>query len=260
VRLRSGQVAVAKRFARGGKGGVFHIPGLRMPGSLAGVAPLELAREAVGLGLTAEEYGAAFFQNGARPDLVIQLPEGAKATEDVIKRLKVGWANRHQGAAKAHKPGVLSDGATLKEISIPPEHAQFLQTREFQREDIASWFRVPPHMVGLVSKSTSWGSGLEEQSTGFARYTLAPQIRRAELALSAILPGFQFIKWNMAGLERASLEKRYASYSVGRLGGWLSANDIRRLEDMDPIDAGDEYLVPMNMTPAGAPPDPGATK
>lgn len=251
VRLDSGAELTAPLYRRGMRSGIVHIPGLRVPGALAGLAPLELAKEAVALGLTAQDFGALFFSNGARPDLVIQLPAGTKATGEIMDRLRKGWADRHAGTAKAHRPGVLSDGAELKEISIPNDHAQFLETREFQRADIASWFRVPPHLVGVVSKSTSWGTGLEEQSAGFARYTLSPMIRRAELVLSKLLPAKQFVRWNLVGLERASLLKRYQSYAIGRQNGWLSANDVRELEDMPRLEeGGDEYLVPLNMTPA----------
>lgn len=256
VMLDSGVVVTAQRYRRGMTSGVLHIPGLRLAGSLAGLAPLELAREAVGLGLTAEEFGAAFFANGSRPDVVIELPEGTKADSAVMDRLRKGWTDRHQGPTKRHRPGVLSDGAKLKEISIAPDHAQFLETREFQRSDVASWFRCPPHMVGIVSKSTSWGSGIEEQSIGFGRYTLTPHVTRAERGLRSLLPqptgARQFVKWNLGGLERSTLLSRYQAYAIGRAGGWLNTNDIRRGEDMAPLEgpAGTEYIVPLNMTPA----------
>jgi HK97 family phage portal protein len=252
VTLDSGETVPVEQDRRGMTTGILHIPGPRMPGSLAGMAPLELAREAIGLGLTAEQFGAEFFGNGARPDVVIELAEGTKATPEVMDRLRTGWSDRHSGEGNRHRPGVLSDGASLKEIQIPPDHAQFLETREFQRSDIASWFRCPPHLVGIVSKSTSWGTGLEEQSQGFGRYTLAPLAARCEPHLSNLIPRGQFVAWNMAGLDRASLLKRYQAYAIGRNGGWLSTNDIRLDEDLPPIEGGDEYLQPLNMEPIGA--------
>ena len=249
VDLKSGDKIVADDYVRGMSTGIVHVPGLRAPGALMGVNPIERARQAIGLGLVTEEHGSRLFADGSLQGGVIELP--GPAEQAVMDRLKAGWESAHRGTSRAHRPGVLSDGASWKPTSIAPDQAQFLETRGFQVEQICQLYRVPPHMVSYLSKSTSWGTGIEEQSIGYVTFTLGGWINRAEARFSRLVPDGQKIRWNVSGLLRGAAEKRFAAYASARQWGWLSVNDIRRLEDLNPIDGGDEYLEPLNMTPAG---------
>lgn len=144
-------------------------------------------------------------------------------------------------------------------MSVTPHDAQFLETRQFQIEEIARWFRVPPHMIGQIDKQSSWGTGIEQQGLGFVRYTLMPWIARLEAADSALLQSPRYVKYNTDALVRADIKTRYEVYGIARQWGLKSANDILRLEDEQPIDNGDIYLQPLNYVEAGTTPSaPGA--
>jgi len=229
---------------------VLHIPGLGFDG-LIGYSPIAMAKNAIGMALATEEYGAAFFANGANPGGVLQHPGVIKD----IQRVKDSWNTAYQGIGNAHKVAVLEEGMEFKAIGIPPEAAQFLQTRKFQVSEISRIFRVPPHMVGDLEKSSF--SNIEQQSLEFVKYTLDPWVVRWEQAIqqSLILPsekGSLFVKFNVDGLLRGDYKSRMEGYSTARQNGWMSANDIRALEDMNRIpaeDGGDLYLVNGNMLP-----------
>ena len=228
---------------------VLHIPGLGFDG-LVGYSPIAMARNAVGMTLACEEYGASFFANGARPGGVLQHPGVLK---DPAK-LRESWQAVYGGAANTGKVAVLEEGMTYQQIGIPPEEAQFLETRKFQVDEIARLYRIPPHMVGDLDKSSF--SNIEQQSLEFVKYTLNPWVVRWEQALqkSLLLPEERkryFIRFNVDGLLRGDYQSRMQGYAVGRQNGWLSANDIREMEDMNPISAeegGDTYLINGNMT------------
>ena len=228
---------------------VLHIPGLGFDG-LIGYSPIAMARNAVGMTLACEEYGASFFANGARPGGVLQHPGVLK---DPAK-LRESWQAVYGGAANTGKVAVLEEGMTYQQIGIPPEEAQFLETRKFQVDEIARLYRIPPHMVGDLGKSSF--SNIEQQSLEFVKYTLNPWVVRWEQALqkSLLLPEERkryFIRFNVDGLLRGDYQSRMQGYAVGRQNGWLSANDIREMEDMNPISAeegGDTYLINGNMT------------
>lgn len=228
---------------------VLHIPGLGFDG-LIGYSPIAMARNAVGMTLACEEYGASFFANGARPGGVLQHPGVLK---DPAK-LRESWQAVYGGAANTGKVAVLEEGMTYQQIGIPPEEAQFLETRKFQVDEIARLYRIPPHMVGDLDKSSF--SNIEQQSLEFVKYTLNPWVVRWEQALqkSLLLPEERkryFIRFNVDGLLRGDYQSRMQGYAVGRQNGWLSANDIREMEDMNPIPAeegGDTYLINGNMT------------
>ena len=228
---------------------VLHIPGLGFDG-LIGYSPIAMARNAVGMTLACEEYGASFFANGARPGGVLQHPGVLK---DPAK-LRESWQAVYGGAANTGKVAVLEEGMTYQQIGIPPEEAQFLETRKFQVDEIARLYRIPPHMVGDLDKSSF--SNIEQQSLEFVKYTLNPWVVRWEQALqkSLLLPEERkryFIRFNVDGLLRGDYQSRMQGYAVGRQNGWLSANDIREMEDMNPISAeegGDTYLINGNMT------------
>ena len=148
---------------------------------------------------------------------------------------------------------MLSDGAKWHQLSIAPDEAQFIETRRFQLNEIARLYRVPPHLIADVDRSTSWGTGIEEQSIGFVVYTLRPWIVRLERALSELIPGNGYVRFNVEGLLRGDTKSRYEAYAVARQWGWLSVNDIRDLEDLDPVTGGDTYLSPLNMNPLDRP-------
>ena len=228
---------------------VLHIPGLGFDG-LIGYSPIAMAKNAIGMALATEEYGAAFFANGANPGGVLEHPGVVKDPQ----RVKDSWNSVYKGSANAHRVAVLEEGMKFQAIGIPPEQAQFLETRKFQINEIARIFRVPPHMVADLDKSSF--SNIEMQSLEFVKYTLNPWVVRWEQSLqqSLFLPSEKtslFIKFNVDGLLRGDYQSRMNGYSVGRQNGWMSANDIRELEDMNRIPAeegGDLYLINGNMT------------
>lgn len=227
---------------------VQHVRGYVRPGDLCGMSVIEHARRSLGLGAQAEAFGEKFYQNGVTANVALEMPQmPADVQGDVIDKMRETVADRYAGSGNAFRPLVLMGGTTAKTLSINPQDAQFLETRKFQVEEIARWFRVPPHMIGDLDRSTSWGTGIEQQTLGFAKFTLQPWIARLEEADSALLTRPQFLRYNLNAFLRADLLTRYRAYALGRAGGWLSANDVRGTEDEPPIDGGDIYLAPLNM-------------
>jgi len=238
---------------------ILHIPGMGWDG-LVGYSPIYLAREAIGLALATQEYGSRLFSNGSRPSGVIKMA-GHLKDDNARTRLRQSWEEIHRGSSNSGRVAILEDGAEFAPIAIPPEDAQFLETRKFQVAEIARIFRVPPHMIGDVERTTSWGSGIEQQSIGFFRDTLRPWVVRWEQELNRKLfsereRGRYFCEFNVDGMQRGDLKSRYEAYSIARQWGWMSVNDIRRLENMNAVEDGDEYLSPLNMVPAGERPAP----
>lgn len=229
---------------------VLHIPGLGFDG-LVGYSPIAMAKNAIGLAIATEEYGAKFFANGAAPSGVLEHPGTIKDPS----RLRENWNSTFGGSTNSGKVAVLEEGMKYTPISISPEQAQFLETRKFQIDEIARIFRVPPHMVGDLEKSSF--SNIEQQSLEFVKYTLDPWVIRWEQSLSRALLNEDekrkyFFKFNLEGLLRGDYESRMSGYAVARQNGWMSANDIRELENMDKIpaeDGGDLYLINGNMLP-----------
>ena len=228
---------------------VLHIPGLGFDG-LIGYSPIAMAKNAVGMTLACEEYGASFFANGANPGGVLEHPGVLKDPSKV----RESWNSVYRGVNNAHKIAVLEEGMKYQQIGIPPEEAQFLETRKFQINEIARLYRIPPHMVGDLDKSSF--SNIEQQSLEFVKYTLDPWVIRWEQSLqrSLLLPGEKgkyFIKLNVDGLLRGDYQSRRNGYAVGRQNGWFSANDIREMENMNPIpdeQGGNLYLINGAMT------------
>lgn len=228
---------------------VLHIPGLGFDG-LIGYSPIAMAKNAVGMTLACEEYGASFFANGANPGGVLEHPGVLKDPSKV----RESWNSVYRGVTNAHKIAVLEEGMKYQQIGIPPEEAQFLETRKFQINEIARLYRIPPHMVGDLDKSSF--SNIEQQSLEFVKYTLDPWVIRWEQSLqrSLLLPGEKgkyFIKLNVDGLLRGDYQSRMNGYAVGRQNGWFSANDIREMENMNPIpdeEGGNLYLINGAMT------------
>ncbi|AOZ72046.1 phage portal protein [Boudabousia tangfeifanii] len=229
---------------------VLHIPGLGFDG-LVGYNPIQMARNAIGMGLACEEYGARFFANGAAPGGVLEHP----GTIRDPARVRESWQSTFGGSENAGKIAVLEEGMKYTPIGISPEQAQFLETRKFQINEIARIFRIPPHMVGDLEKSSF--SNIEQQSLEFVKYTLDPWVIRWEQALTkTLLTGADrekySIAFNLEGLLRGDYASRMQGYAVARQNGWMSANDIRQLENLDLIpteDGGDLYLVNGNMLP-----------
>jgi HK97 family phage portal protein len=227
---------------------VLHIPGLSYDG-LVGYSPIALAKNAVGMAIATEEYGASFFANGANPGGILEHPQAIKNPASI----RDAWEALYKGARNSGKVAVLEDGLKFHQVSIPPEQAQFLETRKFQLNEIARIFRVPPHMIGDLEKSTY--SNIEHQSLEFVKFTIEPWVVRIEQALhqSLVLPSEKnqvLIKFNMDSLLRGDYETRMKGYSIGIQNGFLSPNDVRRLEDMNLIPAeegGDAYICNGNM-------------
>ncbi len=227
---------------------VLHIPGLGFDG-LVGYSPIAMAKNAVGLAIATEEYGAKFFANGAAPGGVLEHPGTIKDPQKV----KESWNSAYQGSQNAHRVAVLEEGMKYQPIGISPEQAQFLETRKFQINEIARIFRVPPHMVGDLEKSSF--SNIEQQSLEFVKYTLDPWVVRWEQSLqqALMLPSEKatiFIKFNLDGLLRGDYQSRMQGYSTGIQNGFMSVNDVRGLEDMNLLTAeegGDLHFVNGNM-------------
>lgn len=223
---------------------IFHIPALGFDG-LVGYSPIAMAKNAIGMAMACEEYGAKFFANGASPSGVLEHPGNIKDPD----KLRESWNTLFQGSGNSHKIAVLEEGLKYQPIGISPNEAQFLETRKFQIDEIARIFRVPPHMVGDLDKSSF--SNIEQQSLEFVKYTLDPWVTRWEQAIhrSLLLESEKtdyFAKFNVDGLLRGDYQSRMNGYSVGIQNGFLSPNDIRSLENMDLIPdnlGGNLYLV-----------------
>lgn len=231
---------------------IFHVRDMTSDG-IVGMSRIEGAREAVGLGIALEQFGARFFGNGTTVSGVLEHPE--KLSDEAYNRLRKSWADRHQGVSNAHKPAILEEGMKFTQLGIPPDQAQFLDSRKFSKDEICMIFRVPPHMVANLERATF--SNIEHQSLELVKFSLVPIIRRIEQAAQRDLfstksKSTHFIKFSVDGLLRGDIKSRYEAYQIGRNGGWLSANDIREFEDQNPLDGdqGEVYLVPLNMIPA----------
>jgi len=229
---------------------VLHVPGLGFDG-LVGYSPIAMAKNAIGLAIATEEYGAKWFANGAAPSGVLEHPGTIKDPS----RVREAWQSQFGGSSNSGKIAVLEEGMKYTPITISPEQAQFLETRKFQINEIARIFRVPPHMVGDLEKSSF--SNIEQQSLEFVKYTLDPWVVRWEQSIMRRLLSPEekrtyYVKFNLEGLLRGDYQSRMNGYAIGRQNGWMSANDIRELENLDRIPAeegGDLYLINGNMLP-----------
>ena len=228
---------------------VLHVLGLGYDG-LIGYSPIAMAKNAVGLSMAAEEYGAKFFANGAAPSGVLEHPGTIKDPE----KIRQSWQSTFGGSSNSNKIAVLEEGMKYSPIAVSPEQAQFLETRKFQINEIARIFRVPPHMLADLEKSSF--SNIEQQSLEFVKYTLDPWVVRWEQAMNRSLlmesekPAV-FTKFNVDGLLRGDYASRMSGYAISRQNGWMSANDIRELENLDRIPdelGGDLYLINGAMT------------
>lgn len=232
---------------------MFHLKGLGFDG-LSGYPVIEHAARTVGLGIALDTMAAATFQNGGVPGAIIHQKEGSKglSPEGVANLLK-SFEDRFKGPANTAKAMYLDGGMTLEKLDLPLTSLQFLESRKFQVSEIARWFRVPPHKLADLERATF--SNIEHQALEFVTDTLVPWITRLETEAQIKLVGRNnrmgrvYTKINVAALLRGDIKSRYDAYGVGRDKGWLSANDIRAMEDMNPVAGGDEYLVQSQMVP-----------
>jgi HK97 family phage portal protein len=228
---------------------IWHIPLVTMPGSDLGLSPIECARRGIRMSVATEQFGDKWFTDGAHPSSVLE--SDAPVPDDEARKTVARWMASHGGR---RRPALLSGGLKWRAITIAPNESQFIETRKLNTSQIARIWRVPPHMIGDVEKSTSWGSGLEEQGIGFVVFTLGPYLQRIEAAFTRIMPKPQYAKFNVGALMRGNTKDRYLSYAIGRQWGWLSVDDIRANEDLPPLPngAGKTYLQPLNMVDAEA--------
>ncbi len=238
---------------------IMKLRGLSFDG-IVGYKPSELGKEPIATGLAAEEYGARFFSNNATPSGVLEHP--GILSDAAFKRLRKGWNKRHKGLSNAQRTAILEEGLKFHEIGIPPERAQFLETRKFQVSEIARMFRIPPHMLADLDRATF--SNIEQMSQEFLTYSLNPWLVNWEQVIfrDLLLPserGRYFAEFLRSAVVTADIQSRYQAYATGRQNGWLSANDIRAMENMNQVEGGDVYLVPLNMIPANMVGQLGAT-
>jgi len=232
---------------------VWHIPGFGYDG-LLGYTPMRLAREAIGLSLATENFGATLFSQGTHPGLIAKMP-GKMSGQGSIN-LDRTLNERYAGLGKAHRLMVLEEGLTIEKIGINPDDAQFLETRKFQLNEICRFYRVPPHLVSDTAPSTSWGTGIEQQNIGFLQYTIQPWLTRWEQWAHMKLMGPEdrkkyFVEFLVQGLLRGDAKSRSEYYNQRFMVGSMSPNDIRAKENENPIDGGDKYYIPLNMIEAG---------
>ena len=229
---------------------VLHIPGLGFDG-IMGYSPIALEKNAIGLGIASEEYGSKFFSNGARPSGILTHPNTVKNP----KALRESWNSAYGGSSNSNRVAILEEGMKFEPIAIPNNEAQFLETRKFQVDEICRIYRVPPHLVGNLEHATF--SNIEHQSIDFAVHTIRPWLVRIEQAMNRALftdqeKGRFYVQFNMDGLMRGDYKSRMEGYAIGINNGFMSPNDIRALENLNPIPAeegGDTYLVNGNMMP-----------
>ena len=225
---------------------MIHIVGLSFDG-IVGKSVIEAARESIGLGLAADQFGGSFFGNGANVNTVLTHP--GRLSDDAYKRLMASWQRRYAGLDNAHKTAILEEGMNLQKVSISPSESQFLETRQFGVVDIARFFRIPLAYLGSLENSST-RANIEEQGIQFQRNTILPWVKRWEAEFNRkLFPNGEdyYIRFNMDGLLRGDISSRYSSYATARQWGWLSVNDIRKFEGLDNIDNGDTYLQPLNM-------------
>jgi HK97 family phage portal protein len=237
---------------------MLHIRGLTLPGQPVGLSVLSYAKRTMGLAIAAEEFGSMFFGNGVHLSGFISV-EG-DMNPDRAREMKEFYESKHGGMRHAHEISVLTGGAKFVPLSITPEEAQFLATRQFQNSDIAMLFGLPPHLLGMTDKTTSWGRGIEEQDLGFLKYTLMRWIKPLEDAFSILLPAPQKARFNLDAFARSDLTGRMQAYQYARNASVMTPNEIRALENLGPVDGGDDLFASLNSAhnaqPGDEPRDP----
>lgn len=220
---------------------VLHIVDLAVPGHLTGVSRVEKLKDALGVATALQNFAARFFQQGATTNGVIEFP--GNLTPEQLKSLQDGFDSRHKGWRKAHKTGVLFGGATYKDTSVPNDKAQFLESRRFAVEEMARAFNIPLHMLGIPGTNTY--ASVEQNNLQWISHSLRPILEKIEWAYSQLLPGNAFIKFNFNALLRGDLQSRATAYSIMLQQGAQTINEVRKLEDLPPVDGGDTPRVPL---------------
>jgi HK97 family phage portal protein len=227
---------------------VLHLTELLMPGELRGVSRIEQASESLGLGLALEEYAARFFGNGAYAGGIIEWP--GEISQEQAKVLVDSWEAGHKGLRRSHRPAVLYGGAKFQTATVDPAQSQLIEERRFAIEEVARIFRVPQFMLGVATPGSVSYSSVEQQQLFFAQHTIQPYVQKLEDAFSGLLlNGQSFIKFNLNSLIRADFATRMAGYSTALAAGWMSVNDVRTFEDLQPVDEGGQYRVPLQNIP-----------
>lgn len=234
---------------------MLHLPGLGYDG-LQGYPPVQLARQGIGMALAAERHGAKLFGSGNMLSGLLKTDQ--KLDQQQVDAIKLRWQMMMQGPDNAHEVAVLGSGAEFQSLQMPNDDAQFLESRRFQVSEISRMFGVPPFLMMETEKSTSWGTGLEQQAIGWVKFDLHPQwlAPTEQRVTRELIPGGRYSKYSVEGLLRGDSKARAEFYSVMRNVGAFSANDILELEDRPPVAGGDSRLQPLNMAPLGSTPDP----
>lgn len=222
---------------------IMHVPGIMWPGSERGLSPVEYARQGIGMGLAAQEYGARFFDQDSTPGGVIEVP--AEMPPEKTAEMARSWARKHAGKQKNGLPGVLVGGAKWTQTAVTNEQAQFLETRKFTAAEIAAqMFLIDPPEMGLPVEGQSLTYTNQEERNGRkVQVTFLPWLVRLERALSSLLPRGQYVKLNVDGLLRGDMKTRYQSYATGISGQFMVPNEARALEDLPPLPDGDKVVT-----------------
>lgn len=229
---------------------VMRLPYLSIDG-ISGLSPLQAARTTLGVAVAAENTAAHFYKNGARPSGVLQSKKNL--TDDQARRLKRNWRTKNSGVDNVGEVAVLDNETEFKQTVISPIDAQVLESRKFSVTEIARMFGIPPHMLGDVTGSTSWGTGIEAQTTGFVVFTDRPWLTMVEQRVTReLLPGgwsagTEYAEYSLEGLLRGDSKTRADFYRVLIEHGIISPNEARGLENLPPVDGLDVYMVPKNM-------------
>jgi HK97 family phage portal protein len=231
---------------------IIHIPGFGFDG-LMGYGVIELAANSIGLAMSAERYGSRVFANDARPSVVLKHPGvlGKEASDNLIS----SWNKNYQGSDSAGKAAILEEGMDLTTISFPPEQTQFIETQKWGLLQFARFLHIPPHLIGAVEVSTSWGSGIEQQEQGYVNHTLRPLTRSVEQQFNKDLllddeRDDYFFEHLFNDLLRGDTASRFTAYASAITNGWITRNEVREKENLNMLDGLDEPLVPLNMTTA----------
>lgn len=228
---------------------ILHLPGLGYDG-VCGVSPIRAAKQSIGLALAAEEYGAKLFGSGSLASGILQTEQ--RLTQKQADTLSQRWKAKRTGLNSAHETIILDKGAKFQQLTIPPEDAQFLQSRRFQITEVCRWFGLPPFLMFETEKSTSWGTGLEQQALGWVMFDLRADLTSVEQRVTKMLrPTPVYARYSLEGLLRGDSTARAAFYtSLWNLGA-LSTNEIRAYEDLAPVEGGDVRYRPLNMGELG---------
>jgi len=222
---------------------MLHITEMRKAGELRGMSRVTELKDNLGLSSALQSFAARFFGQGATTSGIIETPMGLNSEQ--AKQLIDGFDSRHKGYKKAHKTGLLTGGAKFVRTGVNPDEAQMLDSRKLAIEEVARIFRVPPHMIGVTTPGAMSYASVEQNNINFVTHTLRPYVAKIEDAYSALLPDGAFIRFNVDGLLRGDFATRMNGYSIGSQAGFLSVNDIRRFEDLRPVEGGDVYRVPL---------------